>query len=282
MKTFVRWPGNKSKYLKEIQKYLPTARSAGEAPYSTYIEPFVGSGALLLYLHPQKWIINDKNKDIINIWNSIKNSSDKMRHIFSRFHKQIDKINNLQDKLAFCRKKLELMKSSDFNTQRAVLFVALKSCAYMGHIFIKNVFQITGLDTYLSTGEPVYCFSEKYHDNLKTVERFLNDTNGKIYNKDYKQILQKAKENDFVFLDPPYIEDHNYKFTYNKNDSQGLLLDELLKQVKVLDERGVKWLMTQANTSNVKAVFKDYNIDTFKVFRGYTKTHHTELIIRNY
>ena len=61
MKTFIRWQGNKSSHINKFIKYIPQYTG-------TYIEPFVGSGALLLYLQPNKWIINDINKDLVSIW----------------------------------------------------------------------------------------------------------------------------------------------------------------------------------------------------------------------
>lgn len=46
MKTFINWQGNKTRYLKHILPLIPDN-------YNTYIEPFVGSGALLLKLEPK-------------------------------------------------------------------------------------------------------------------------------------------------------------------------------------------------------------------------------------
>jgi len=43
MKTFIRWQGNKSKHINKFIEYIPEFTG-------TYIEPFVGSGALLLKL----------------------------------------------------------------------------------------------------------------------------------------------------------------------------------------------------------------------------------------
>ena len=65
MTTFIRWQGSKTKYLKNILPLVPSN-------FSTYIEPFVGSGALFLHLQPQKWIINDINADLMNLWNLVK------------------------------------------------------------------------------------------------------------------------------------------------------------------------------------------------------------------
>jgi len=111
----------------------------------------------------------------------------------------------------------------------------------------------------------------------------IKDYEGKIYNKSYEFILDKAKSGDFVFLDPPYIESHNYQFNYNKNE----VLDEkflknLYKQVKKLDKISVKWLMTQADTKQIKEIFKEYTIKKFPVYRTVSKSYKNELIIMNY
>jgi DNA adenine methylase len=109
------------------------------------------------------------------------------------------------------------------------------------------------------------------------------DTKGTIYNHDYKKVLQKAKSGDFVFLDPPYVEAHNYGFKYNKDEKLDVeFLKELVKEVKKLDKRGVKWLMTQADTSAIKFFFKEYTIRPFPVYRAISKTYKNELVIMNY
>lgn len=92
-----------------------------------------------------------------------------------------------------------------------------------------------------------------------------------------------AKKNDFVFMDPPYVEDHNYRINYNLQERvTSSFVEELQKECKLLDQRGVKWMMTQADTHLVREAFKHYNIVTFPVFRGYENTHKSELIIKNY
>ena len=78
LKTFIKWSGNKSKHLNKILPYIPSE-------YNTYIEPFVGSGALFLRLEPKKWLINDLNKDCINIWNNIKENPKDIISEFKNF-----------------------------------------------------------------------------------------------------------------------------------------------------------------------------------------------------
>jgi DNA adenine methylase len=111
----------------------------------------------------------------------------------------------------------------------------------------------------------------------------LNYTKGLILNKDYKEILKKTKKGDFVFLDPPYVEDHDYRFNYNKDEKlNNKFIYELYKEIKKLDNKGVKWMMTQADTKEIKDIFKDYNIKKFKVYRHITKSYVYELILMNY
>jgi DNA adenine methylase len=115
------------------------------------------------------------------------------------------------------------------------------------------------------------------------VSHFLNNSKGKIFNKSYEIILDKAKSGDFVFLDPPYIESHNYEFNYNKDEVlDEKFLSNLYKQVKKLDKRNIKWLMTQADTKQIKNIFKEYTIKKFKVYRMASKSYVNELIIMNY
>ena len=123
----------------------------------------------------------------------------------------------------------------------------------------------------------------QFFDNIINISSFLNNTKGKIYSKDYKDILEKAKEGDFVFLDPPYIEQHDYGFNYNKKESlDNIFLKELLKEVKKLDKKNVKWLMTQADTKEIKTLFKKYIIKKYPVYRSASKSYINEIIIMNY
>jgi DNA adenine methylase len=275
MKTFVSWQGNKSRYLKYIKLYLPT-------DYNTYIEPFVGSGALFLYLQPTTWIINDINKDLVNIWNTVKKHRYYIRNSFKEFSNVLNTMNNTQ-KLAYCRLLLEKMLKLQYTKRRAVYYILLKYCAYMGHIFIQNKYQISSLDIKFYSSNNVYFLSDKYQDNIVNVSKYLNNTNGSIQNVNYKLVLKNAGKDDFVFLDPPYVESHDYKFKYNNDQNiNSDFLTDLLVEVKKLDNKGVKWLMTQADTKDVRQYFKEYNIIKFKVYRGHSKIITHELIIKNY
>lgn len=273
-KTFIRWIGNKTKHLKYILPHLPNE-------YNTYIEPFIGSGAVFLSIKPKKWIINDLNKDLINVWQNIKNNPEIIIELFEIFKKDFIKMSK-RKKIDYCRKITYEIENLEYDAIRASIFMLMKYCVYMGNLLINNKFYFKGLDLNISTYNKFFFLEENNYENLKNVSSYLNSGFGKIFNKDYKEILKGSKKNDFVFLDPPYIEDHNYDFKYNQNENFHNFLDELLYEVKILDEKGVKWMMTQADTKEVKKIFKNYNIKKFEVYRGYNKQYKYEILIKNY
>jgi DNA adenine methylase len=275
MKTFVRWQGNKSKHLNKFIEYIPEFSG-------TYIEPFVGSGAMLLKLQPKKWIINDLNKDLINIWKSVKEHPQEIIKIFKEFGKNFKHLSK-ENKVKYCKEITSKIEKLPYDIKRASIYILMKYCAYMGDILKNDDFSYPGLDMNIYLNNNYTFLKQNNYNNILEVSKFLNNSNRQIFNKSYEIILNKAKSGDFVFLDPPYIESHNYQFNYNK----GEILDEkflknLYKQVKKLDKRNVKWLMTQADTKQIKNIFKEYIIKKFKVYRRSSKSYVNELVIMNY
>lgn len=245
----------------------------------TYIEPFLGSGALFLNLEPEKWIINDLNKDNINIWKCIKKEHSKIITEFKKFGKMF-KPKSRENKIKYCKEQVKKIESMEYDYKRASLFLLMKFCSYMGDILKNNKFMFNGLDLNIDSKEIYTFIKPEYYNLLEDVSEYLNESSGKIYNKDYTYILDKAKKGDFVFLDPPYFEKHSYKFNYNKDEIIDLkFLKNLKTELVKLDKKGVKWIMTNANTKEVKYTFSDFTIKKFKVYRRYSGKTPSELII---
>jgi DNA adenine methylase len=275
MKTFIKWQGNKYKHINKFIQYIPQFTG-------TYIEPFVGSGALLLKLQPNKWIINDINKDLINIWDRVKSQPNEIIERFKQFEVHFKPLSKT-DKVKYCREITSKIEALPYDLQRASDYLLMKFCAYMGNIIIKNNLYFKSLDLPIIINNRYFFLEQNNYDNILKVSQFLNNSKGKIFNKRYEIILNKAKKGDFVFLDPPYIEERNYEFNYNKDETlDESFINNLYQQVKKLDERDVKWLMTQADTEQIKKTFKEYTIKTFKVYRITSKTYVNELLIMNY
>lgn len=72
VRPFLKWAGGKRQLVPDIiANHLPQK-------YNTYYEPFIGGGALLFSLQPQKAVINDSNAELINCYKVIRDSVDEL------------------------------------------------------------------------------------------------------------------------------------------------------------------------------------------------------------
>ena len=73
-KPFVKWAGGKRQIIDKLKKYIPE-------DFNTYYEPFVGGGALLFELSPNNAVINDSNKELMNVFSCIKDEDKFIRRL---------------------------------------------------------------------------------------------------------------------------------------------------------------------------------------------------------
>lgn len=65
----IKWPGGKSSEFTHIEDLIPS--------FSRYIEPFFGGGAIFFQMRPQKAIINDTCKELMDFYRFVKGEYDK-------------------------------------------------------------------------------------------------------------------------------------------------------------------------------------------------------------
>ena len=61
----LKWVGGKRQLLADIMPLI-------NKNCSTYVEPFVGGGAVFFELQPKKAIINDYNTELINVYETVR------------------------------------------------------------------------------------------------------------------------------------------------------------------------------------------------------------------
>jgi len=274
MKTFLRRPGNKSNHLRHIVPLLPKG-------FETYIEPFIGTGALFLHLLPGKWIINDLNTDIIGIWKLVRDNPTFLIKEINTFKKSFLHLNN-EEKLLKCQHIAKKLSDNVYQMgKRYAMYLILVYCSFNGSLEKDNTLEISSLYTNIYNNKSCHLFTDTYKNKLLELSKMLK--NGTIYNKDYKTILKKAKKGDFVFLDPPYIEERTYAFNYNTHEKLFDII-ELKNELEKLDKLGVKWMMTQICSPDILNLFSKYRKVKYVNSLCFAKssTPKTELIIMNY
>ena len=273
---FVKWAGGKSQLLKILDTFIPDN-------FNNYFEPFLGGGSFFYHLIKKtknksfKCFLSDTNGELINAYTSIKDNIDDL--ILSLSHHQERYYENPKEYFYTLRNTI-----FENNIERASRFIALNKTCYNGlyRVNLKGLFNVpTGRFEKL----PLICNK----DNLKNINQLLKQLNPIIECKDYKDALSIAKENDFVYLDPPYkpVSETAYFTNYTNKGFGNEDQKNLAKVVENLDTKKCKILLSNSNTEHIRNLYSTFNLKEVKVKRAINskaskRLGHTELIISNY
>ncbi len=272
-KPFVKWAGGKRQIMSEIKKLLPER-------FGTYFEPFVGGGALFFELSPKKAVLNDYNKELINVYNCIQDESkfEKMCHELDHHE-----MNHSEDYYYSIRNidkdKMNFSHLSDY--KKAARTIYLNKACFNGlyRVNSKNEFNVPfGKKTKVNTYDG---------QNLGIVHCVLNFNDIKILSCDFEEAVKSAKKGDFIYFDPPYDSDTS---TFTSYTDEGFGKDEqkrLAEVFKKLDKKGCYVMLSNHNTTLIKELYKNFNIKVIKANRninanGKKRGKVEEVIITNY
>ena len=272
-KPFVKWAGGKRQIIDKLKQYIPDE-------FNTYYEPFVGGGALLFELSPKNAVINDSNKELMNVYSVLCNEEKfkKMCSVLNSYEANHSEefFYELRNK---DRNKKTFNRLSDYT--RAARTIYLNKACFSGlyRVNSKDEFNVPfGKKTKVNTYDG---------SNLITVSNYLTMNNVKIQCVDFEESVKTAKKGDFVYFDPPYDSD---TATFNSYTEEGFGKDEqrrLATVFKDLDERGVYVMLSNHNTILVKELYKDYHIYVIEAKRninsnGKKRGKVEEVIITNF
>ena len=147
-KPFLKWAGGKTQLISDIEKSMPKELINSKF---TYIEPFVGSGAILFWMlnnfpKIEKAVINDINEDLINTYKSIasnpKELISNLEVLQNEFH---DLEGNEDNKKLYYYQKREL-----YNTRKteqsgqSALFIFINRTCFNGlyRVNSKNLYNV--------------------------------------------------------------------------------------------------------------------------------------------
>ena len=267
---FLKWVGGKRQLLPSIRKLIPKK-------YNTYYEPFIGGGAVLFDIQPQKAIINDYNLELINVYKTIKENPE-------------DLINDL---------KTHKNESEYFyhirSLDRTESFNELSNIKKASRIIFLNKTCYNGLYRVNSAGEFNSPFGKYKNPNIvneitiRAVSKYLRDNDIKILNEDFESSLKNIKAGDFVYFDPPYHPVSNSSnFTgyvqggFNENDQ--IRLRNLCEK---LNKIGVKFLLSNSSSDFIEELYSDFKITYVKANRSINSNAKKrgeidEVLVRNY
>jgi DNA adenine methylase len=235
MKKIFKWPGGKTKELKRIKSLLPDI-------LNNVIEPFAGSAALSFDLE-KKSIINDNDDHIMNLYyviqdankyKQLKNDCD----LATKFNK-----NQLEDHYYICRDKINTRDFSN-DIEMAYSFLVVRQLCFSGMFRINSKAEF---NVPFGHYKSLKFNLNDYHHEFLNQKVFL-------FKDDFENIIKLARKDDFIFVDPPYLQRADYDITskFTINDHQRLF--------NLLSNTNAKWLLIHCEDPFYKQMYKNFNI----------------------
>ncbi len=266
-KPFVKWAGGKTQLIKDINNRISLNTH-------TYIEPFVGGGALLFFLlnnspNLKKVVINDINTDLVDTYKTIKNNVDELISLLEKWQEEYySLLENTEEKKEYYYKKRTLFnrRTSDKTTQSA-LFIFLNKTCFNGlyRVNRKNEFNVP-IGSYK---KPLICDT----DNLKAVHFALQKV--EILNGDFELTLSYAEQETLFYFDPPYkpLSNTSSFNSYAKDEFDDDEQIRLANFCKKIDKLGYNWILSNSDVKgkNPDDNFFDDLFQDFKINRVFAK-----------
>lgn len=249
-KPFLKWAGGKTQLIPEISQRLP--EFLFEGPF-TYIEPFVGSGAMFFWMmnnYPfvERAVINDINTDLTESYRIIRDSLDDLIEILEEYQAEYHLIfHNKESAKEYYYEKREQFNSRESSAlEQAALFIFLNRTCFNGlyRVNRKNEFNVP---IGRSSSPPTICDST----NLKSVSKVLDRTI--ILNTDFTETLNYVQDNSFFYFDPPY-KPLNQTSSFNSyakdefDDNEQIRLRDFCSR---LNDLGYNWILSNSDLKNI-------------------------------
>lgn len=253
MKPFVKWAGGKRQILSRINEYVQD--SINDNPDYTYIEPFLGGGAVFFSLKPKKAIINDLNEDLINAYKIIK--SDDYLELIKRLKKFSDEYHQSPDEFYYDVRawdRTENWMNEHDNVDRAARMIFLNHTCYNGLYRVNSKGQFnTPMGRYRN---PLICDET----NIKEIHEYLSNPENhiEIMNGSYEDAIKKAKDGDAIYIDPPYDYEDDDGFT--KYQMAGFSFADFQKLKEKCDKavnKGAFVIISNNATTKVMKLFEE-------------------------
>ena len=290
-KPFLKWAGGKTQLINDIKKALP--KDLVESNF-TYIEPFVGSGAVLFWMlnnfpNLEKAVINDINEDLINTYKTIAENPKELISILEILQNEFHALESDEEnkKLYYYQKREMYNLRKGEQSAQAALFIFLNRTCFNGlyRVNRKNEFNVP-IGSYK---RPTICDKE----NILAVNEVLQKV--EILHGDFEQTLDFTDQNTLFYFDPPYkpLSNTSSFNSYAKdefNDNEQVRLRDFCNKLDTLNH---SWILSNSdvkgkdkNDNFFDDLYSDFNIKRVEAKRSINANPDkrgklTELLITN-
>jgi DNA adenine methylase len=209
----LKWVGNKQKFALEITQSFPS--------FKRFFEPFLGSGAILATVAPDKGIGSDTFSPLMDIWKKLAIDP---RGLVGWYATNRNRIGN--------ETKEEVYNSvlTSYNKRpNGKDFLYLTRAAYGGVVRFRKT------DGHMSTpcGAHMPIDVESFKTRVDEWAHRMRNVQFECF--DYREAFRLARKGDLIYCDPPYS--HSQSILYGAQDFS---LEDLLNDIERAKSKGIK------------------------------------------
>ncbi len=244
-KPFIKWVGGKGKLIEQLDAQLPA--DFGNWEKVTYIEPFIGGGAMLFYMlqrYPNihHAVINDINPDLATCYRTVRDNPESL----------IESLKNIENAYLTlpseeARKEFFMAARDRYNEknldpiENTTKFFFLNRTCFNGlyRVNKKGLFNVP----FGKYANPTICDPETIRKDSKLLQRV------EILTGDFEETFAHANGNTLFYFDPPYrpLSDTSSFKDYAKeafNDDAQIRLKEFCDRIH---ETGFKFMLSNSD-----------------------------------
>lgn len=289
---FIKWVGGKSQLIEQLDGLLPA--DFGNWKNVTYIEPFVGGGAMLFYMlqrysNIQRAVINDVNSDLTTCYCTVRDNPEELIGSLSRIEKEYLSIPNDEGRRAFyMAARSHYNEKNLLPIENTTLFFFLNRTCFNGlyRVNRKGQFNVP----FGKYKNPTICDAA----TIRKDSEMLQDV--EILTGDFEETFNFAQGNTLFYFDPPYrpLSDTSSFNDYTKdsfNDDSQLRLKEYCDRI---NQAGYKFMVSNSDCRGKNEadnffdiLYGNYVIDRVLASRSINSNASkrgrlTEILVHNY
>ena len=291
-KPFIKWVGGKKRLLDTFEMLLPNDLENMEN--ITYIEPFVGGGAMLFFMlqkfnNISKVIINHINSDLIKAYNVIKTEPDKIIMSLEQIKREYFKLSTEEKRKDFYLESREIYNNKTLSDiENTMYFIFLNRTCFNGlyRVNSKGIFNVP----FGRYSNPKICDPETIYSDSILLQKV------QMINSDFEQTEKFITKDTFVYFDPPY-RPLDATSSFNSYAKEAFNDEEQIRLKEYYDRLSKKGCLLMLSNSDGRGRNPDdtffYDLyDKYDIQRVYTsrsvsanpckRGKLSELLIRNY
>ena len=291
-KPFIKWVGGKSQLIEQLDAQLPA--DFGNWENVTYIEPFVGGGAMLFYMlqrYPniQHAIINDINPDLATCYRTVRDTPEQLIESLMDIENAYLILETEDDRKDFFMAARKRYNEKNLDPiENTTMFFFLNRTCFNGlyRVNKKGLFNVP----FGKYANPTICDPVTIRRDSELLQRV------EILNGDFEETFEHALGNTFFYFDPPYrpLSDTSSFNDYAKETFNDDAQIRLKKYCDRINKAGFHFMLSNSDCKGKNeddnffdALYHAYQIERVWASRSINSNPQkrgklTEILVRNY